>query len=171
MASRKISIFSNKFPDRFIIDRQGVADIAVVESFSDRQDASFEWTGPNLVLGPGGAPASGFGEQGQLRRAGAPFGFTLMIADFDDNRIHSKFDQGITDPEVAAEVRANSTFVLEQGLIDPNHVSFRSARFPDLFIQQINFQLFARPARVQFPNELQAATFRMVEPPLNAADQ
>jgi hypothetical protein len=171
MASRKISIFSNKFPDRFIVDRQGLADIAVVESFTDRQDASFEWTGPNLVLGPGGAPAKGFGEEGQLRRAGAPLGFTLMIATFDGNRIHGKFDEGITDPDVAAEVRANSTFVLEKGLIDPNHVSFRSARFPDLFIQQINFQLFAKPARAQFPDEFQAATFRMVEPPLNAVDQ
>ena len=69
MASRKISIFSNKFTDHFIVDRQGLADIAVVESFTDRQDASFEWTGANLVLGPGGAPATGFGEKGQLRRA------------------------------------------------------------------------------------------------------
>ena len=94
-----------------------------------------------------------------------------MIATFDGNRIHGKFDAGITDPDVAAEVRANSTFILEKGLIDPNHVSFRSARFPDLFIQQINFQLFAKPARAQFPDELQAATFRMVEPPLNAVDQ
>ena len=38
-------------------------------------------------------------------------------------------------------------------------------------IHEINFQLFAKPARAQFPNEFQAATFRMVEPPLNAVDQ
>jgi Alpha-L-arabinofuranosidase B (ABFB) domain len=170
MASRKISIFSNRFQDRFIVDGAGGVNIAVVTSFTDRQDASFEWTGPNLVLGPGGAPARGFGEQGQLRRAGQPFGSTLMIATFDGNRIERKFDEGITDPDVAAEVRANSTFVLVPGLIDPNHVSFQSARFPDLFIQQINNQLFAKPARAQFPNEFQAATFRMVEPPLNAVD-
>jgi alpha-L-arabinofuranosidase B-like protein len=170
--SSKISIFSNRFQDHFIVDRQDVVDIAVVDvgSFNDRQDASFEWTGPNLLLGPDGV-AEGFGEEGQLRRAGAPLGSTLMIDTFDGNRIHSKFDKGITDPDVAAEVRANSTFVLVQGLIDPNQVSFQSKRFPDLFIQQINFQLFAKPARDQFPNELQAATFRIVEPPLNARDQ
>ncbi|WP_280501662.1 AbfB domain-containing protein [Nocardia farcinica] len=166
----KISMFSNKFQDHFIVERQGLADIAPIETPADRENASFEWTGPGLVLGPDGAPADGFGASGQLRRAGAPFGFVLMIATFEDNRIHGKFADGITDPQVAEEVRKNSTFVLEKGLIDPNHVSFRSARFPDLFIQQVNFQLFARLARPQFPDEFQAATFRMVTPPLNAAD-
>jgi Alpha-L-arabinofuranosidase B (ABFB) domain len=171
--ARKISLFSNRFPDRFIIDRQGEADIAIVETEQDRADASWEWTGPNLVVGPGGAPARGFGEKGQLRRAGfLSGGFSLMIADFDGNRIHSKFiDEAIADPAVVAEVRRNSTFVLEKGLIDPNHVSFRSERFPDLFIQQVNFQLFAKPARAQFPDEFQAATFRIVEPALDAGNQ
>src|SRR5690606_13194992 len=89
---------------------------------------------------------------------------------FEDNSIHCMYAGGITDAQVGEEVRKNSTFVLEKGLIDPNHVSFRSARFPDLFIQQVNFQLFARPARPQFPDEFEAATFRMVTPPLNAAD-
>ncbi|OCB12484.1 hypothetical protein A5717_17545 [Mycolicibacterium porcinum] len=167
--AQKISLFSNRFQDRFIIDRQGQADIAVPQSEQDRIDASWEWTGPNLVVGPGGAPARGFGEQGQLRRAGfLTGGFSLMVADFDGNRIHSKFiDEAIADPAVVAEVRRNSTFVLEQGLIDPNHVSFRSVAFPELFIQQVNFELFARPARPQFPEEFQAATFRIVQPALD----
>ncbi|WP_066904033.1 AbfB domain-containing protein [Mycolicibacterium houstonense] len=171
--AQKISLFSNKFPNRFVIDRQGLVDIDVVETHQDRLDASWEWTGANLVVGPGGAPAQGFGQKGRLRRAGFISGnFWLTIADFDGNRIHSKFiDEAIVDPDVVEEVRQNSTFILEKGLIDPNHVSFRSARFPDLVIQQVNFQLFAKPARPQFPEEFQAATFRIVQPALDASNE
>jgi hypothetical protein len=145
-------MFSNNFPDFFVVERSGVADIAKIETDTDRGDATFEWTGPDLA----------FGETGQLRRAVAPTGFVLRIATFDGFRMHGKFDAGITDPAVAAEVRADSTFVLERGVIDPTQFSFRSVKFPDRFIRHRDFQLFAEP--VSTPDELQSATFRIVAP-------
>ena len=147
-----ISLFSNNLPNFFIVERSGVADIAKIETEIDRGDATFEWTGPNLR----------FGETGQLRRAVAPLGFVLRIATFDGFRMHGKFDTGIADPAVAAEVRADSTFVLEKGVIDPNQFSFRSVKFPDRFIRHRDFKLFAEP--VNAPAELQAATFRPASP-------
>lgn len=81
--------------------------------------------------------------------------------------MHGKFDAGITDPAVAAEVREDSTFVLEKGVIDPNQFSFRSVKFPDRFIRHRDFKLFAEP--VNSPDELQSATFRIV-PPLHSVD-
>jgi len=149
---RLISMFSNNFPDFFVVERSGVADIAKIETDADRGDATFEWTGADLA----------FGETGQLRRAVAPTGFVLRIATFDGFRIHGKFDAGITDPGVAAEVRADSTFVLERGVIDPTQFSFRSVKFPDRFIRHRDFTLFAEPVRT--PDELQSATFRIVAP-------
>jgi hypothetical protein len=153
-----ISLFSNNLPDFFIVERSGLVDIAKIETDIDRGDATFEWTGAHLS----------FGETGQLRRAVAPMGFVLRIATFDDFRMHGKFDAGITDPDVAAEVRADSTFVLERGVIDPNQFSFRSEKFPDRFIRHKGFQLFAEP--VNTPDELQSATFRIV-PPLHSDNQ
>jgi hypothetical protein len=147
-----ISLFSNNLPDHFIVERSGLADIAKIQTDNDRGDATFEWTGPNLR----------FGETGQLRRAVAPLGIVLMIATFDGFRMHGKFADGITDPDVAAEVRADSTFVLEKGVIDPNQFSFRSVKFPDRFIRHRGFQLFAEP--VNSPDELQSATYRVASP-------
>jgi hypothetical protein len=147
-----LSLFANQFQDRFIIDRTGLADIARVETDADRGDATLNWTGPNLRIG----------EPGQLRRAIAPLGFVLRIATFDEFRIHVKFADGIIDPAVAEEVRADSTFILEQGLIDPNQVSFRSAKFRDRFIRHRNFQLFAEP--INTPQDHQDATFRIAAP-------
>jgi len=153
-----LSLFSNNFPDHFIVERAGVADIAKIETDRDREDATFEWTGPNLSPGA----------TGQLRRGSAPLGFVLMIATFDGNRLHGKFFDGIVDPEVKAQVRADSTFIIEKGVIDPNQVSFRSVQFPDLFIRHRDFMLFGEPVR--FPPELQSATFRIAAP-LNADNQ
>ena len=150
------SLFSNNFPDKFIISRGGFADIAVIENDNDRGDATFDWTGPGLS----------FGTTGQVRRAADPLGFVLHIADFDGFRIHEKFFDGIVDPDRKEEVRQESTFVAVPGLIDPNHFSFRSVKFPDRFIRHRNFQLFAEP--VNAPRELQDATFRMA-PPQNAS--
>jgi len=150
------SLFSNNFPDMFIISRGGFADIAKIETDIDRGDATFDWTGPGLSVGT----------TGQLRRAVDPLGFVLHIADFDGFRIHEKFFDGIVDPARKEEVRQESTFVAEPGLIDPNHFSFRSVKFPDHFIRHRNFQLFAEP--VNAPRELQDATFRMA-PPLHAS--
>lgn len=147
-----VSAFSNNFPDFFIVERSGLADIATIETDADRGDATFEWTGSDL----------GFGGTGQLRRAVAPTGFVLRIATFDGFRMHGKFVDGITDPDIAAEVRADSTFVLERGVIDPSQFSFRSVRFPDRFIRHRDFKLFAEP--VNTPDELQSATFRIVSP-------
>ena len=148
----KLSLFSNNLQSFFIIDHDGLADIAEIETDEDRRDATFEWTGPHL----------NFGETGQLRRAVAPLGFCLRIATFDDFRIHSKFFAGIEDPEVAAEVREDSTYTLERAEIDPNQASFRSVRFPDRFIRHRNHQLFAE--RVNTPAELQSACFRIESP-------
>lgn len=152
-----ISLFSNNFPDFFIVERTGLADIAKIKTDIDRADATFEWTGPNLR----------FGETGQLQRAAAPLGIVLMIATSDGFRMHGKFAAGITDPAVAAEVRADSTFILEKGVIDPNQFSFRSVKFPDRFIRHRDFKLFAEP--INTPDELQSATFRIV-PPLHSND-
>ncbi|MEU2185086.1 AbfB domain-containing protein [Streptomyces thermolilacinus] len=153
--SVRLSLFSNNFSDHFIIDRTSGVDIARVENDLDRDNATFEWTG---------GPTSG--ETGQLLRAAAPLGSCLRIATFDDFRIHSKFFTGIDDPDVAAEVRADSTFTLQRAEIDPNHFSFRSVRFPNRFIRHRDFKLFA--GRVNTPPELQSACFRF-NPPL--ADQ
>lgn len=147
-----ISLFSNNLPNFFIVERSGLADIAKIETDIDRGDATFEWTGSNLR----------FGETGQLRRAVAPLDFVLRIATFDGFRMHGKFDVGIEDPAVAAEVHADSTFVLEKGVIDPNQFSFRSVKFPHRFIRHRDFKLFAEP--VNTPDELQSATFRIVSP-------
>ena len=104
-----------------------------------------------------------------LRRAGAPLGFVLRIATFDNFRIHGKFFDGIVDPNVMAEVRQESTFVLEKGVIDPNQFSFRSVKFPDRFIRHRDFKLFAEP--VNAPAELQSATFRPGPKLLRPGDQ
>lgn len=147
-----LSLLSNNFPDMFIISRGGFSDIAEIETDIDRGDATFDWTG----LSPK------FGTAGQLRRAAPPLGFVLHIADFDGFRIHEKFFDGIDDPVRKEEVRQESTFVAVPGLIDPNHFSFRSVKFPDRFIRHRNFQLFAEP--VNAPGELQDATFRIAPP-------
>jgi hypothetical protein len=149
---RKISLFSNNLQNFFIVERTGLADIAEIKTFSDRQDASFEWTGDQMR----------FGETGQLRRATGPLGVVLHIATFDDFRIHGKFFDGIIDPDVKARVLEESTFVLEKGVIDPNHFSFRSVKFPERFIRHRDFKLFAEP--VNKPAELQSATYRAVRP-------
>jgi hypothetical protein len=150
------SLFSNNFPDFFVIERAGFGDIAKIETDIDRSDATFDWTGLNLSIGT----------TGQLRRAVAPLGFVLHIADFDNFRIEGKFLDGIIDPARKEEVRQESTFFIEPGLIDPNHLSFRSVRFPDRFIRHRNFQLFAEP--VNAPLGLQDATFRRA-PPLHVS--
>lgn len=156
-----ISMYSNNKPDHYIVERAGVADIATIQTDQDRQDATFVWTGAGLVLGPG-VTSAGFGQKGQLRRAGSPEGFVLMIATFDDFRIHGKYADGIVDPAVAAEVRRDSTFVLEKGLIDPNQVSFRSVQYPDRYIRHRGNMLFAETVRT--PGDYQTATFRMTWP-------
>ncbi|BBZ33626.1 AbfB domain-containing protein [Mycolicibacterium confluentis] len=162
-----ISLFSNKFQDHFVVLRGGFADIATIATDQDREDATINWTGSGLVLGPGGT-FGGFGQKGQLRRGSTPPGFLTMIATFDGNRIHEKFFDGIVDPERKAEVLRDSTFILEKGLIDPNQVSFRWAESSDIYIVQRNFQLFAQ--RAVTPDDFQAATFRMTNP-LNAQNQ
>ncbi|MFF8382288.1 AbfB domain-containing protein [Streptomyces kanasensis] len=146
-----LSLFSNNLPDYFIIDHTGEADIAKIETDEDRRNATFEWTGRLRI-----------GETGQLRRAIGPLGFCLRIATFSNFRMHSKYFEGIRDPEVAEEVRGDSTFVLEAAEIDPNQLSFRSVKFPDRFIRHRDYQLYAEPVR--FPPELQSACFRIAAP-------
>jgi len=153
-----ISLFSNNLPDFFIVERQGLADIAKIETDVDRGDATFEWTGPNMQPGT----------TGQLRRAAAPLGVVLHVASFDGFRIQGKFFDGIVDPDRKEEVRQESTFVIEAGLIDPNQLSFRSVKFGDRHLRHRDFQLFAEPVR--FPDELQSATFRR-NPPLQPSRQ
>ncbi|MFD3329629.1 AbfB domain-containing protein [Streptomyces sp. NPDC058701] len=157
MAVLKLSLFSNNFPDFFIIDHGGLVDIAKIETEDDRRNATFQWTGPSLSVG----------ERGMLVRAVAPPGFCLHIATFDNFRIHSKFFTGITDPQVKAQVIKESTYTLEQAEIDPNQFSFRSVQFPDRVIRHRNFELFAEP--VVTPDELQSACFRISQP-LHPAD-
>ncbi|MGC0397962.1 hypothetical protein RKD27_000606 [Streptomyces sp. SAI-126] len=152
MAANRLSLFSNNFPEFFIIDHDGLVDIAKIESDVDRGNATFEWDGSSLSVG----------KQGRLLRAVAPLGFCLRIATFDGFRIHSKFFEGIPDPDVAAEVREDSTFVIEQAEVDPNQISFRSVKFPDRFIRHRDFQLFAEP--VSTLDELQSACFRIDSP-------
>ncbi|MEU5525279.1 AbfB domain-containing protein [Streptomyces sp. NPDC047860] len=152
MAALKLSLFSNNFPEFFIIDHDGVVDIAKIETESDRRNATFQWTGPSL----------NFGTKGMLVRAVSPPGFCLRIATFDNFRIHSKFFTGITDPQVKAQVIEESTYVLEPAEIDSNQASFRSVKFPDRFIRHRNFELFAEP--VIPPRELQDACFRIAQP-------
>ncbi|MER5732014.1 AbfB domain-containing protein [Streptomyces sp. NPDC002138] len=152
MAAHRLSLFSNNLPDFFIIDHDGLVDIAKIETDADRGNATFQWDGPH----------QSFGEKGRLLRAVAPLGFCLQIATFDDFRIHSKFFEGITDPAVAAEVREDSTFILEMAEIDPNQASFRSVKFPERFIRHRNFQLFAEP--LSSVDDLQSACFRIDSP-------
>ncbi|MET7930650.1 AbfB domain-containing protein [Streptomyces sp. NPDC005349] len=71
-------------------------------------------------------------------------------------------------PDVAAEVREDSTFTLERAEIDPNQASFRSVKFPDRFIRHRDRQLFAEP--VSTPEELQSACFR-IDSPLDPGQQ
>ncbi|ORT54856.1 hypothetical protein [Streptomyces sp. CB03238] len=157
MADIKLSLFSNNFPDHFIIDRDGDVGIAEIADDADRRNATFTWTGPNLRIG----------ETGRLLRAVAPLGICLHIATFDGFRIQSKFFEGIEDPEVAAQVREESTFVLERAEIDPNHATFRSVKFPELVIRHRDFKLFAET--VTTPAELQSACFRFA-PPLHSSE-
>lgn len=152
MAALKLSLFSNNFPEFFIIDHDGLVDIAKIKTEGDRRNATFQWTGPSL----------NFGTTGMLVRAVSPPGFCLRIATFDNFRIHSKFFTGITDPQVKAQVIEESTYVLEPAEIDPNQASFRSVKFPDRFIRHRNFELFAEP--VIPPHELQSACFRITQP-------
>jgi hypothetical protein len=146
------SLFSNNFPDRFVIERMGVADIIKIETDADRSDAAFDWTGGSLSVG----------STGQIRRATPQLGIVLHIADFENFRILGKFFDGITDPATKEKVRQESTFRIEQGLIDPNQITFRSVRFPDFVIRHRNFQLFAE--RVNTPQDFQDPTFRRAAP-------
>ncbi|WP_030198836.1 AbfB domain-containing protein [Streptomyces sp. NRRL S-87] len=158
MAVLKLSLFSNDLPDFFIIDRDGFADIAKIETEQDRRDATFQWTGPSLAT---------FGGTGMLVRAVAPPGFCLRIATFEDFRIETKFFTGITDPQVKAQVIEESTFTFEAAEIDPNQASFRSVKFPDRFIRHRGFQLFAEP--LVTISDLQSACFR-IHAPLHPAE-
>ncbi|MFC9930062.1 AbfB domain-containing protein [Streptomyces sp. NPDC127190] len=151
----KLSLFSNNFPDFFIVERSGDVDISKIETDDDRRNATFEWTGPALD----------FGETGRLVRATLPLGFCLRIDALEGFRVVGKFFTGIIDPDVAEEVREDSTFVLERAEIDPNQASFRSVRFPDRFLRHRDFHLFAEP--VNTPGELQDACFR-IAPPLSS---
>jgi len=146
------SLFSNNFPDHFIVEQSGDANIAKIVTDTDRGDATFDWTGGSLS----------FGSTGQLRRAVAPIGIVLHIADFANFRILGKQFDTISDPAVKEKVRQESTFVIEPGLIDPNHLTFRSVRFPDRVIRHKSFQLFAED--VNAPAELQSATYRRASP-------
>ncbi|MCV7003085.1 AbfB domain-containing protein [Mycolicibacterium alvei] len=59
-----------------------------------------------------------------------------MIATWRDFSIITKgFNPERMEPAVVAEVRANSMFVIEKGLIDPNAISFRSLTYPDRYIR------------------------------------
>lgn len=148
----KLALFSNDRPDCFVIDHDGLVDIDEIETDADRRNATLEWTEPHLRVG----------ETGMLVRAISPLGFCLRIAPFDHFRIHSKFFEGIIDPQVAKEVREESTFTMEEAEIDPNHVSFRSVKFPNRFIRHRGKALFAEP--VNTPQELQSACFRFHRP-------
>lgn len=53
-----ISLFSNNFPAFFIVERDGLADIAKIETNIDRGNATFEWTGPNLEIRRNGTAAA-----------------------------------------------------------------------------------------------------------------
>ncbi|MFF4098900.1 AbfB domain-containing protein [Streptomyces sp. NPDC001903] len=158
MATLKLSLFSNNFPDFFIIDHNGLVDIAKIETEEDRRNATFQWTGTSLAS---------FGGEGMLVRAVAPIGFCLHIATFDNFRIHSKFFTGITEPEVKAQVIEESTYILEAAEIDPNQASFRSVKFPERFIRHRNFELFAET--LESIDDLQSACFR-IAPPLHPAE-
>ncbi|MFJ9560502.1 AbfB domain-containing protein [Streptomyces fuscichromogenes] len=147
-----LSLFSNNFPDFYIIERVGDVDIAKIETDIDRGNATFGWSGLQLD----------FGETGQLQRAVAPLGFYLRIDPLDGFRVHGKFYTAIVDPAVKAEVLEESTFVLERAEIDPEQVSFHSVKFPDRFLRHRNFQLFAEP--VSTPADLQDACFRIAAP-------
>src|SRR5690349_17303342 len=87
----KLSLFSNNFPDFFIVERSGDVDISKIETDDDRRNATFEWTGPALD----------FGETGRLVRAALPLGFCLRIDALEGFRVVGKFFTGIIDPDVA----------------------------------------------------------------------
>lgn len=142
------SLFSNNLQDHFIAEQSGDANIIKIVTDIDRADATFNWTGGSLS----------FGSTGQLKRAVNQTGIVLHIATFANFRIMGKQFDTITDPAVMEQVRRESTFVIEPGLIDPNQLTFRSVAFPNRVIRHKGFQLFAED--VNAPAELQSATYR-----------
>lgn len=146
------SLFSNQFQDRFVMERPDGAVIDRIVTDADRSDATFTWTGGSLSVGT----------TGQLHRGVFQTGIVLHIATFDSNRILGKQFDTIIDPNVKEQVRQESTFRIEEGLIDPNQITFRSVKFPELVIRHRNFQLFAE--RDVTPQDFQDATFRRAPP-------
>lgn len=97
----------------YIRDSGGWGELTTIQTEGDRMDASFEWTG-----------AWRYGESGQLRLIINPL---MVLRHLPDSNFRISFDYygPALDPEAEPRVRADSTFILEPGLVDPNQYSFR----------------------------------------------
>ncbi|MFK4011636.1 AbfB domain-containing protein [Bacillus cereus] len=145
-----LSLYSNNYPNMYIREVTGSGELTTIQTESDQMHASFEWTG-----------AWKYGESGQIRLIINPL-IVLRHLPEDNFRIHFSYYGPALDPEAEPKVRADSTFILEPGLIDPNQYSFRSSNYPNRYIRHRDFHLYTEPIN-QYPDH-QYATFRKALP-------
>ncbi|WP_243821265.1 AbfB domain-containing protein [Bacillus thuringiensis] len=88
----------------------------------------------------------------------------MVLRHLPDSNFRISFDYygPALDPEAEPRVRADSTFILEPGLVDPNQYSFRSSNYPNRYIRHRDFHLYTEPIN-QYPDH-QYATFRRALP-------
>ena len=60
--------------------------------------------------------------------------------------------------------RQDAIFHMDEGLADPNGISFRSSNFPDRYLRHRDFHLWAEP--LSSPNLAPDATFHQMLPPV-----
>ncbi|WP_218963683.1 AbfB domain-containing protein [Bacillus toyonensis] len=135
----------------YIREDTGMGELTTIQTEGDRMFASFEWTG-----------AWRYGESGQLRLMINPL-IVLRHLPADNFRIYFNYYGPALNPDAKPKVLADSTFILEPGLVDPNQYSFRSFNYPDRYIRHRDFHLYTEPIN-HYPDH-QYATFRM-SPPL-----
>ncbi|PHF99970.1 hypothetical protein COI66_30815 [Bacillus toyonensis] len=146
-----LSLYSNNYPNMYIREDTGMGELTTIQTEGDRMFASFEWTG-----------AWRYGESGQLRLMINPL-IVLRHLPADNFRIYFNYYGPALNPDAKPKVLADSTFILEPGLVDPNQYSFRSFNYPDRYIRHRDFHLYTEPIN-HYPDH-QYATFRM-SPPL-----
>jgi hypothetical protein len=154
-----ISLRSTNFPDRFIRHQNFLGELSQIQSDLDRHDATFEIRNDGAV-----------GSQVMLHSLNFPLrvlrhqNFRIKLDEFNPP-LTPPPDSGLgsvpESPEVA-QLRQDATFVMRQGLADPNGVSFQSVNFPDRFIRHRDFHLFLEPADSDLARR--DATFIMTEP-------
>ena len=151
-----VTLESLNFPGRFIRHQNFLGELTPVQNELDRNDATFECQNDLRA----GVPVS-------FR----PVNFPAFVLRHQNFRIRlNEFNPGLAPPDAAPEspemalLRQDSTFIVRQGLADPNAFSFESSNFPGRFIRHRDFHLFVELAAAGGDLGKKDATFFLRQP-------